>query len=135
MEWSEKYATGIPQIDDQHRMLFRMVSDFRSALDEGQGGRVYGNLLQSLDLYARSHFRFEEGCMVKYACPVADSNRAAHRDFVDSLSRYHKKFATSGFSPADGRELVDHLDLWLDNHIGRVDTQLKKSVEGTAASG
>jgi hemerythrin len=135
VEWSEKYATGIPQLDDQHRMLFRMVSDFRSALDEGEGGRVYANLLQSLDLYARSHFRFEEGCMVKYACPALESNRTAHREFVDTLSRYQKKNATAGFNPTDGRELVDQLDSWLDNHIGRIDTQLKKSVEGAGASG
>ncbi|HZI89611.1 MAG TPA: hemerythrin family protein [Candidatus Polarisedimenticolia bacterium] len=129
MEWTEKYATGIPQLDDQHRTLFRMTSDFRLALDEGKGDRVYGNLLQSLDLYARSHFRFEEGCMVKYACPALDSNRAAHRNFVDALSRYQKKFSTSGFTPTDGRDLVDHLDTWLDTHIGNLDTQLQKAVE------
>jgi hemerythrin len=134
MKWSEKYATGLPQLDDQHRMLFRMAADFRAALDEGEGSGVYGNLLQSLDLYARSHFRFEEACMTKYACPAADLNRAAHQSFVENLSRYQKKFATSGFTPDDGRELVDHLDAWLDNHIGSLDSQLKRSIEASAAS-
>ena len=132
MKWSEKYATGIAQVDDQHKMLFRMSEDFRTALDEGKGEGVYGSLLHSLDLYVRTHFRYEEGCMEKYACPAAELNRDAHRRFVEMLSGFQERFASGGFDRTDSRELVDLLDRWLDGHIGNLDVQLKKAVEGAA---
>jgi len=134
MKWAERHATGIPEIDDQHKMLFRMTEDFRAALDEGKGEGVYAELLHSLDLYVRSHFRYEEGCMEKYACPAAEGNRNAHAKFVETLSGFQGRYASRGFDRSDSRELVDTLDAWLDKHIGRLDAQLRKSVEeaGTA---
>ena len=135
MKWSERHATGIPEIDDQHRMLFRMTEDFRAALDEGKGEGVYGGLLDSLSLYVRSHFRYEEGCMEKYACPAAEGNRNAHAKFVETLKEFQQRYAAHGFERSDSRELVDTLDNWLDKHIGRMDAQLKKSVEEAGASG
>jgi len=133
MKWSERHATGIQQIDDQHKMLFRMAEDFRAALDEGKGEGVYGDLLQSLDLYVRTHFRYEEGCMERYACPAAEVNQKAHRKFTETLSGFQQRYASHGFDRTDSRELVDTLDTWLDGHIGRLDTQLKKSVEAAGA--
>jgi hemerythrin len=111
-----------------------MTEDFRAALDEGKGEGVYAELLHSLDLYVRSHFRYEEGCMEKYACPAAEGNHNAHVKFVETLSGFQERYASHGFDRSDSRELVDTLDVWLDKHIGRMDTQLRKSVEeaGTA---
>ena len=133
MKWAERHATGIRQLDDQHKMLFRMAEDFRAALDEGKGEGAYENLLQSLDLYVRTHFRYEEGCMERYACPAAEVNQKAHRKFEETLSGFQKRYASRGFDSTDGRELVDTLDSWLDGHIGRLDSQLKKLVEQAGA--
>jgi hemerythrin len=135
MEWAERHATGIPEVDVQHKMLFRMTDDFRTALNEGKGEGVYEGLLQSLDLYVRTHFRYEEGCMEKYACPAAEGNRNAHLKFVETLSGFQVRYASRGFDRSDSRQLVDTLDHWLDNHIGRLDVQLKKSVQEAETTG
>ena len=129
MKWTEEYATVVERIDEQHKMLFRMTEDFRAALNEGQGEGVYGGLLESLDLYIRTHFRFEEACMDRYQCPAARMNRDAHATFVEVLSGFKQRYAASGFDRGDGRELVDTLDQWLADHIGRVDVQLRQSVQ------
>ena len=120
-----RFATGVERIDRQHKMLFKMAEDYRLALDEGQGERVYRAFLDSLDLYARSHFRFEEGCMEQCHCPAAQSNRDAHGRFVDVLAQFHQRYAAKGFDPADARGLTNTLDRWLADHIGRIDVQLK----------
>lgn len=129
MQWSEAYSTGIARIDDQHKMLFQMADSFRAALDEGKGHGVYGGLLTSLDLYVRSHFAYEEGCMARDFCPAAQVNADAHRGFIAFLHRFHERFASSGFVLADARELVDTIDAWLVDHICRIDVQLRATVE------
>jgi hemerythrin len=112
-------------------MIFRMVEDFRSALDEGLGEGVYGGMLRSLDLYVRTHFGLEEKCMEQYHCPVAQLNKKAHERFVEVLSGYQQRYAASGFVRADARALVDVVDKWLVDHICRIDVRLKESVENS----
>ena len=128
MEWSERFETGVQRIDDQHRMLFKMTGDFRAALDEGKGKAVYDILLESLDLYARGHFAFEEDCMFRHQCPAAQRNQTAHRRFIAIVADYQAKYDVSGFSRLDARSLLDTLDEWLSNHICRIDVQLKDYV-------
>jgi hemerythrin len=129
MKWSEEYATGIERIDDHHRMLFKMSEDFRESLEAGGGERVYGSLLRSLDVYARSHFHFEEGCMEQYQCPVARRNKDAHVEFVEMLTGFQQRYRSKGFDRADVLGLVDFLDQWLSGHICTIDVQLRKSVK------
>ncbi len=128
MKWSDEYATGNEQIDGQHRMIFKMAEDFRSALDEGTGERVYDVMLESLSVYVRTHFGYEEECMDKFACPVAEGNKKAHEKFVLVLSRFQERFAEHGFDRADARDLVDTVDRWLVDHICRIDVRLKEHV-------
>ena len=133
MQWSERFATGIPAIDNQHKLLFRMSSDYREALNEQRGERMYALWLESLDDYAKAHFDVEEGCMHRYRCPAAATNSAAHCRFTEVLATFRRRHADHGFRPADARQLVDFLDDWLASHIGRIDVQLKPCVEGTGA--
>jgi hemerythrin len=125
MKWSDQYATGIEQIDGQHKMIFRMAEDFRAALDEGKGEGVYGGMLESLDLYVRTHFGIEERCMEKYHCPVAEGNKRAHAKFEEVLTGFRGRYAANGFDRSDARELVDTLDGWLADHICRIDVRLR----------
>lgn len=125
MKWSVEYSTGVDEIDHQHKMLFTMSEDFRTSLDEGEGKRTYGLMLESLDQYARGHFGIEETCMAHYQCPVAEVNRRAHGKFVDALREFHARYQIRGFSRSDAYSLVDFVDEWLANHIARIDVKLK----------
>jgi len=126
MQWSERFATGNERLDRQHRRLFEMSEDYRSALAEGGGERVYYQLIASLEAYARGHFGIEEQCMEAYRCPVAEINHQAHTDFLASLDQYRQRYRTTGFTYEDAQSLVDFLDNWLADHIGRIDTQLRR---------
>ncbi len=128
MKWSDDYATGVQRIDEDHKMIFRMAEDFRAALDMGRGGAVYTVLLDALTMYCRGHFGFEERCMEEYRCPVAGKNKEAHGKFVEKLSEFQERYATSGYDHTDARRLVDTVDQWLDDHICRIDVHLKRCV-------
>ena len=36
MDWTNAHATGIPAVDDQHKVLFKSVNDFRKALEANE---------------------------------------------------------------------------------------------------
>ena len=129
MKWKEEYATGIQRIDEQHKMIFKMAEDFRSALDAGFGESAYGILLEFLSTYCTRHFNFEGQCMEKYRCPVAEKNREEHSMFLVTLQEYTRRYVTNGYLAADARELVDTVDRWLDEHICRIDVHLRKCIQ------
>lgn len=126
MEWVPEFATGFQQIDGHHKQLFRMVQDYRDALDEGHGERVYGTLLLALARYTEGHFRLEEQCMERFHCPAAAENRRAHAGFTALLDGFRARYAATGYDGEDARRLVDTLDQWLSSHICRLDVQLRK---------
>ena len=127
MRWSEAYSTGVERIDEQHKMLFRMSEDFRAAFDEGRGARVYANLLESLDLYTRSHFGLEERCMAACHCPAARRNSTAHAGFIEMVGDFQTRHATHGYDGRDAHQLVDFVDRWLSSHIAGIDVELRDS--------
>jgi hemerythrin len=128
MKWKDDYATGVQRIDEDHKMIFKMAEDFRAALDVGRGDAVYSVLLESLSLYCRGHFGFEERCMEKFRCPVAEKNKEAHGRFLENFSEFQKRYAASGYDYTDARRLVDTVDQWLDDHICHIDIHLKRCV-------
>jgi hemerythrin-like metal-binding protein len=128
MKWRDDYATGVQRIDEDHKMIFKMVEDFRAALDVERGDAVYSVLLETLTLYCRGHFSFEERCMDEYRCPVAEKNKEAHESFLENLSEFQERYAANGFDHTDARRLVDIADQWLDDHICRIDIHLKRCV-------
>lgn len=128
VNWNDDYATGIQYIDDQHKMLFQMAEDFRSALEVGEGEGVYSSLLDALKLYCRSHFGIEEKCMDEYHCPVAQVNKRDHEKFLKTLAGFQQRYAASGFSRTDAWELTDVMSKWLVNHIVHIDLQLKQYI-------
>ena len=128
VKWREGYATGVQRIDEQHKMLFGMSDDFRSALDEGAGERTYGMFVHFLDVYFIDHFRFEQRWMEKHGCPVARKNKKAHSRFLATLGDHQQRYVASGYLTGDARELVDALERWLDGHICHIDAHLKACV-------
>ena len=130
MKWIEAYATGVHRIDEQHKMLFRMAEDFGAALNDGAGARVYDSFLHSLNLYASSHFRFEEGCMDRCKCPAAGMNRDAHASFIEFAAQFRERYDANGFDVVEARHLAEAIESWLADHICKIDLQLRDALYG-----
>ena len=76
----------------------------------------------------RTHFHVEEGCREQYRCPVAPQNKATHAEFMTVLSGFLRRYQDSGFDAAEAHQLVDTVERWLADHIGRIDVQLRGCV-------
>jgi hemerythrin len=125
MKWTEAYATGSNEVDEQHKMLFLMSDQFRESLDAGHGERTYDLFIEFLSTYTQTHFTYEEECMLAHVCPTAALNKTEHCAFTKFVDKELKRFRRDGFDRSRAYSLVDTIDRWLDSHIGRVDVQLK----------
>jgi hemerythrin len=130
MEWSEAYSTGVPELDVQHEQLFAMVKVLEDALEAGDGSRAYGEFLRLLTRHVESHFGAEEACMRRHQCPVWQLNQSAHAMFTANLRRMEERHAAEGYSEEAARGTVALMHRWLQEHIARIDVQLKAAAAG-----
>jgi hemerythrin len=110
-------------------MLFTLAKDFQAALDEGRGGSVYDVLLRTLGQYIQYHFGFEDRCMQRYHCPVAEQNRDAHATFAARFAEFQQRHAAHGFEHGEACSLMILIDEWLTDHICSIDVQLRAYVQ------
>ncbi|WP_372841559.1 bacteriohemerythrin [Phaeovulum sp.] len=125
MKWTEAYATGNEQVDEQHKTLFLASEHYREALEAGHGEGGYDLFVEFLSSYAKIHFSFEEECMLARHCPIANQNKQEHCAFAKLIDKEVARFHRDGFDRRMAFVLVDKIDHWLDSHIARVDVQLK----------
>ena len=125
MKWDpDIHATGIEEIDKQHKFLFDFADTYREDLENGAGLRTYEEALIFLTMYAETHFGFEESCVHAAECPFARKNNAEHKAFAALLENEKLAFEEDGFVFERAVNLLDTLEDWIDSHIRRVDLNL-----------
>ena len=128
--WEEKYATGVAELDKQHKNLFKYTNDLEEYLQNNFGSKeTTDQMMHFLDQCIKVHFSHEETCMFKHECPVASKNKDAHQKFIKKFRATEEKIKTEESSSDDSlRELHHFLETWLVEHICKIDTQLKPCV-------
>jgi hemerythrin len=127
--WEEKFATGIAELDKQHKNLFQYTNDLEDLIRDNAGSReTVETTMTFLERYIESHFGREETCMFKFQCPVAGKNKEAHQKFITKFRETQEKIRNQGDDNQALQELHEFLETWLVDHIGRIDTQLKPCV-------
>jgi len=126
VHWTEDYATGDPEIDAQHKQLFQYIADLEQHLNaQDVSERYLAQFLDYLGLYTRTHFCYEEICMRRRKCPVAEKNKEQHEKLLQAYQRFRARFEEEGASRELLEQLHDFLLSWLKNHILRIDTHLR----------
>ena len=126
VQWKEEYNTGEPEIDKQHKILFKYLADLEAHMQAGDIDDAYiKTLLDNLGLFTRSHFCYEEICMRRVKCPVAAENKEFHTKLLDAYTKYCERFAVEGASEDLIEKLHNFLESWLINHILKIDTKLR----------
>ncbi len=123
--WTQALSTGIEEIDEQHRELFRRVDRLLRAA--GEGGEV-GPLLAFLREYVVQHFAAEERYMAAQAYPGQASHQAEHRRFADDLAALDADFSGPGAGAEVSARLHRQVADWLRTHILVTDVALGRFV-------
>ena len=127
--WNEQFKTGSETIDQQHQMLIQNINHLGCLLTETNPSRetcaFLVNLVEFLESYTRQHFRYEEGCMEQHRCPAHAANKQAHEEFLAFFKQFREDTRRKGIQPSAIRTLHQTISQWVEEHILRVDMQLK----------
>ncbi len=125
LEWNDRYATGDALVDDQHKKIFQIVNKFEEQVKAGTAEENIENTLKFLGTYVQTHFSYEEGCMNKHKCPVAEQNKQAHAQFLQDYATFQARFSSEGYTDILARTLLKITQEWLLKHICGIDVHLK----------
>jgi methyl-accepting chemotaxis protein len=126
LRWdTDRMATGVQSIDDQHKELIRLINELHAACLAGTATEKLIPQLEFIGRYAVSHFSHEESTMTRHQCPAAAKNKAAHAKFLADYQRMMGQAKAGGASTRLAIELKQMLADWLSAHICKIDTQLR----------
>ena len=119
MQWTDNLATGIPLIDEQHKMLLNYINNLYRATQRGVTDDVLLNILDVLHDYTVSHFSTEEQFFLHSDYPDSQKHKELHRKFTNKIAEFRDSLAKG--SAQVSMELLNFLKDWLIHHIQGTD--------------
>lgn len=120
--WRKSNAIFVPAIDKEHQTIFEETAAFQEALDAGTPQAELREILHRLLAATEEHFAHEEKLMRSSRYLSFDWHRRQHETARKRLSRY-APLVEQGDREA-GRELVEFLSGWLDDHTKVTDRMM-----------
>jgi hemerythrin-like metal-binding protein len=119
LSWHDQYLIGEWTIDEQHKMLFKLINDFHSHWIAAHDPKEISALLNKLISYCEHHFVTEEGIMEKEGYPKRDRHHADHEDLAKTIFDLNEEFAARReLASNDVQKFCKH---WLVDHIVNAD--------------
>ncbi len=120
-DWdSSKYTIGIAAMDEEHKLLFGLISSLKQKNDQ-QNEELIDRILATLDLYVKNHFRHEERILERIQYPQIKEHLKQHKQFEKSLKNIKDIYAKNGYSAKLMAEVTEFLSIWITDHIQRED--------------
>lgn len=116
LEWNPSLATGVEAIDDQHKMLFKLINDLHEAAtadDEDQD--IVTDAMYTLSDYVAEHFGDEEALMAEHEYAGLPAHHDMHQRLTAQTLRFMTQFVNG--EPVSLAELAEFLGNWLQGHI------------------
>lgn len=132
IEWTESLSVGIAKVDEQHKMLFRMMEELDQAIRNNEESDVVEDVLTNLFNYAQSHFSLEEELFRKYKYPETALHELEHQRFIAKAFAFKERLSTR--RPGLAIELLNFLSGWVHNHIELTDKRYSKHLRGCGVS-
>ena len=118
--WEEKYATGIPLIDSQHKELFNLTNELHEACLSGKEvTAVFKEAMSRMVEYVRFHFSAEQQILERVNYPDYNNHKRQHdaliKDILEAAKDHQdgKRFVANNF--------VRTLKEWIVSHIAVTD--------------
>ncbi len=132
--WSEsKFATGVEEIDAQHRRMFDIANCLLDAAREGRPQEDIEKILDVLAGHAVAPFACEEDIMERRKCSSCAANKLAHRWFLSDFVELRHRFDTEGVTPGFIDEFEEKVCAWLTSHLLAIDTSLRGTTDAGEA--
>lgn len=126
-KWKEEYATGIEEIDNQHRNLLNIgakLYDKISRRDEDHYDEIL-NLIDELRDYTMYHFGYEEKLLAEVGFEYFDDHKMEHDVFIQKVN----EIDDTEIDINQGRfmmNLIVFIADWIEKHILDSDHKYKE---------
>lgn len=134
MIWTERMRVGVDALDEDHKMLIRIINQLDAGTGSGAADNVVRQCLVALRRYAEFHFAREERVLTACDVPGMEEHKGEHKNFIAWMQgvadRFEKDPEEATVHIRD--ELLDYLRNWLTHHILIVDMEYRPFVEGKA---
>ena len=121
IEWSDALATGVNEIDNQHKEIFSRFGRLFTACSQGKGKDEVLVLLGFLDEYVKEHFAAEERLQLRHAYPEYAAHKAEHSRFIADVARLTSEMKAEGATLSLVIMTNKTLAAWLVQHIKKTD--------------
>ena len=125
-KWSKMHAVFIPEIDAEHKEIFRLAEELRQAVLGGALTDQAQAILRELMARGEDHFAHEERLMHS----THYTGSAWHKGQHDTVRKRLKEFAPriEGGERQAAMLLLDFLSGWLRDHIRQTDCMMAAHV-------
>lgn len=127
LEWTPALATGIDEIDEQHRELFRCVARIRDASLSGDASELDQAIVFLRD-YVRLHFQAEERYMTARRFPGLERHREEHLLLLEAVHEIEADHRLRGPAANSLLRMERFLSDWLRTHIAVTDLAMARFV-------
>ncbi len=121
--WNDKYLTGIPLVDEEHKKLVELCNNLHGRLLANQSRKDWqADIKSALDTcvaYAANHFRDEEKLMRSAHFEGYAHHRTEHDDFERRVRSM--LWSYGGMTVADALKFTIFLRDWVLSHIAHED--------------
>ena len=127
--WNKNFETGIPLIDDQHKVLVDILNRLAAHLAHLSNQIILNEIFDELVDYTDYHFKSEEEIWTKHFKddPWYLKHEETHESFIDQVLALKNNQKTK---PLDSiiYDIVSFLSKWLAYHILDTDRRMAKVV-------
>lgn len=128
VSWDDKLATGIEDIDTDHKTLFDLVDQFHDAYAAGHGSEELEAVFATLMDYTDHHFRREEEFMKSAGFPGLEEHRKTHEELKAEVLALHQRYLKGELQGQEKDlclEILAFLSNWLHFHIAEEDMEYR----------
>jgi hemerythrin len=123
LSWHDQYIIGERTIDEQHKMLFKLINDFHTHWSQVHEPKEIAMLLNKLIQYCEHHFVTEESIMEKEGFPRLEQHRHDHEKLANSIFLLNEEYAERReLASNDVQKFCKH---WLVDHIINSDYEFR----------
>jgi len=124
IKWSDKFATGISGIDNEHEELIATINSCYLKQTEHFEKDKLINILNNIYASIHAHFMLEERLMEKHAYDEYEKHKNDHARLLDDIRDFTLDLETS--SDFDEQQLKQKLSDWFLLHFKTHDARLHK---------
>ena len=115
IEWKTQYSVDIRQVDNEHKHLIGLLNVLFTAMTQGRGKEVLGQLFEKLLDYTKYHFSTEERLMSIHGYPEYTHHKKEHNELTKQVLTFKEQFDKGQANISI--ITYNFLKEWLNKHI------------------